>query len=68
MIRTEASPDAMVVVIGRRPAAVPMTESLLTPSKITAWLDCDHFLTLAEQVDAGTRSSRHPASARWRSC
>lgn len=28
-------------------------ESLLTPSKITAWLDCAHYLTLRNQVDQG---------------
>jgi uncharacterized protein len=33
-----------------------MTEELLTPSKISAWLDCDHFLTLRHRVDAGTLS------------
>jgi uncharacterized protein len=27
---------------------------LLTPTKITAWLDCDHSLTLQHQVEAGT--------------
>ena len=27
---------------------------LLTPTKITAWLDCAHYLTLQRQVDAGT--------------
>lgn len=31
-----------------------MTERLLTPSKITAWLDCEHFLTLRHQVDDGS--------------
>ena len=31
-----------------------MTDRLLTPSKITAWLDCAHFLNLKHQVDAGT--------------
>ena len=31
-----------------------MTERLLTPSKITVWLDCAHFLTLRHQVDDGT--------------
>ena len=31
-----------------------MSEELLTPSKISAWLDCDHFLTLRHQVDVGT--------------
>ena len=30
-----------------------MTERLLTPTKITAWLDCAHYLTLLDQVDAG---------------
>lgn len=30
-----------------------MAERLLSPSKITAWLDCGHYLTLREQVDAG---------------
>jgi predicted RecB family nuclease len=33
-----------------------MTEELLTPSKISAWLDCDHFLTLRRQVASGTLS------------
>ncbi|MDO8119727.1 hypothetical protein Q6346_00195 [Isoptericola sp. b490] len=28
-----------------------MTERLLTPSKITAWLDCAHDLTLRDEVD-----------------
>ena len=31
-----------------------MTERLLTPSKISAWLECAHFLTLHNQLDAGT--------------
>jgi uncharacterized protein len=30
-------------------------ERLMTPSKITAWLDCPHYLTLRGQVDAGRR-------------
>ncbi len=30
-----------------------MTERLLTPSKITAWLGCAHYLTLNNAVDAG---------------
>ena len=34
----------------------PMAERLLTPSKITAWLDCAHFLTLKHEVEAGTRT------------
>ncbi|UZJ24881.1 TM0106 family RecB-like putative nuclease [Rhodococcus antarcticus] len=29
----------------------------VTPTKITAWLDCAHFLTLAHQVDDGTREA-----------
>lgn len=33
-----------------------MADRLLTPSKITAWLDCAHFLTLKHEVEAGTRS------------
>ena len=28
-----------------------MADRLLTPSKITAWLDCAHFLTLQHEVD-----------------
>ena len=28
---------------------------MLTPSKITAWLDCPHFLTLRHEVDSGAR-------------
>ena len=31
-----------------------MTDHVLSPSKITAWLDCAHFLTLKHQVEAGT--------------
>ena len=34
-----------------------MSESLLSPSKITAWLDCDHFLTLTRQVETGGRQA-----------
>ena len=30
-----------------------MTQRLMTPSKITAWLECAHFLSLRNQVDAG---------------
>jgi uncharacterized protein len=30
-----------------------MTDRLLTPSKITAWLGCAHYLTLNSEVDAG---------------
>ena len=32
-----------------------MAQRLLTPSKITAWLDCAHFLTLRHEVDSGVR-------------
>jgi uncharacterized protein len=31
-----------------------MTERLLTPSKITAWLGCAHYLTLNNAVETGT--------------
>ncbi|SEH47725.1 uncharacterized protein SAMN04489835_0260 [Mycolicibacterium rutilum] len=31
------------------------TQRLLTPSKVTAWLDCPHYLTLTAEVDDGTR-------------
>src|ERR1700731_1350721 len=33
-----------------------MTERLLTPSKITAWLGCAHYLTLNNDVAAGRLS------------
>jgi len=36
-----------------------MTERLLTPSKITAFLDCAHFLTLRHQLEAGTLHIHH---------
>ena len=29
---------------------------LLTPSKITAWLDCAHYLSLQHQIETGLRS------------
>ncbi len=32
-----------------------MNERLITPTKITAWLDCPHYLTLRGEVDAGER-------------
>ncbi len=32
-----------------------VADRLLTPSKITAWLDCAHYLTLRNEVDAGVR-------------
>ena len=34
-----------------------MTERSITPSKITAWLDCAHYLTLRHQVDDGLRAA-----------
>lgn len=36
-----------------------MTIPLLTPSKITAWLDCAHYLTLRHQIEAGGRPAPH---------
>jgi uncharacterized protein len=38
-----------------------MKDRLLTPSKITAWLDCAHFLTLRHQVDDGLLVHEGPA-------
>lgn len=32
-----------------------MNQRLLSPSKITAWLDCPHYLTLRSRVDDGLR-------------
>ena len=40
-------------IVGRRPA-----ETLLTPSKITAWLDCGHYLTLGAAVESGGGARR----------
>jgi uncharacterized protein len=31
----------------------PATRRLLSPSRITAWLDCSHYLTLRHRVDNG---------------
>jgi uncharacterized protein len=31
-----------------------MVDRLITPSKITAWLECSHFLSLRNRADAGT--------------
>ena len=42
-----------------RPRGRAVTEHLLTPSKITAWLDCDHYLTLRKGVDAGLLEVEH---------
>lgn len=30
-----------------------MSQRLITPSKVTAWLECPHYLTLQSRVDAG---------------
>ncbi|MGA7836238.1 MAG: TM0106 family RecB-like putative nuclease, partial [Acidimicrobiales bacterium] len=35
-----------------------MVERLLTPSKITAWLGCGHYLSLRNQVESGLLSPR----------
>lgn len=46
---------------GARPALDTPTQRLLTPTKITAWLDCDHSLTLQHRLEAGTLElERHP--------
>ena len=53
MLGEAGHPDATDLVLGRQNQWVP--ERLLTPSKITAWLDCAHFLTLRHEVDSGVR-------------
>ncbi|GJF12715.1 ATPase [Mycolicibacterium cyprinidarum] len=37
-----------------------MSAPLMTPSKITAWLECPHYLTLRNQVDGGQREKPNP--------
>lgn len=37
-----------------------MSGRLMTPSKVTAWLDCPHYLTLRGQVDAGVIEDPKP--------
>ncbi|BBY28113.1 TM0106 family RecB-like putative nuclease [Mycolicibacterium sediminis] len=37
-----------------------MRERLITPSKITAWLDCPHYLTLRNRVDDGNLAEPDP--------
>lgn len=37
-----------------------MVDRLLTPSKVTAWLDCAHFLTLRNKVDDGSLAEPDP--------
>ncbi len=34
--------------------SAPARERLLTPSKVTAWLDCPHYLALSARVEDGT--------------
>ncbi|MDA9293033.1 hypothetical protein N9Q18_00960 [bacterium] len=34
-----------------------LADLLLTPSKIAAWLDCAHYLTLKHEVEAGNREA-----------
>ena len=36
-----------------RPRRTSVVDRLLSPSKITAWLDCGHYLTLRDRLDAG---------------
>ena len=38
-----------------------MTERLLTPSKITAWLDCAHYLALTNRVEDGVLAPPTPS-------
>lgn len=45
----------MNVVEGKK-----MSGRLMTPSKVTAWLDCPHYLTLRGQVDAGVIEDPKP--------
>ena len=51
-----------VEVVRRRPAigVSSVTDRLITPSKITAWLDCAHFLTLRNRVDDGLLTEPDP--------
>lgn len=37
-----------------------MRQRLITPSKITAWLDCPHYLTLRNKVDEGELTEPEP--------
>lgn len=37
-----------------------MVERLLTPSKITAWLECDHYMSLRNMVESGKLSVTTP--------
>lgn len=38
-----------------------MSQQLMTPSKVTAWLDCPHYLTLRSHVESGTLEDPQPA-------
>ena len=38
----------------------PVGQRLITPSKITAWLDCPHYLTLRNRVDDGALTEPDP--------
>jgi uncharacterized protein len=48
-----------------------MAERSLTPSKITAWLDCAYFLTARREIDNGVPNAparlfgRMAESRRW---
>ena len=44
---------------------VSMSQHLMTPSKITAWLECPHYLTLDSQVAAGTRTRPYSVSGSY---
>jgi predicted RecB family nuclease len=37
-----------------------MSQRLMTPSKVTAWLECPHYLTLRSQVDRGLIAEPQP--------
>ena len=37
-----------------------MPQRLMTPSKVTAWLECPHYLTLRSQVDSGQLNDPKP--------
>ncbi len=41
-------------------AGHPM-QRLMTPSKVTAWVDCPHYLTLRHQVDTGSLTEPEPS-------
>ena len=46
-----------------------MVERLITPSKITAWLECAHFLSLRNRARRGRTDDRSDAPrALWPIC